>query len=160
MDTVNRKQHRLCKRTEFRVNLTGSHSTKYGTFSVKTGGIHWYTLSPFTFAANTGYNRFSIFERNPWDPTTANVLDRYKKFYTNGALSQDVRWGQQAFHGFILDGIRLPKDFSFAFMYGKSQFNGGTLPTPNSLNAGKIRKTSKKTFLVLTPFLVERLKTV
>ncbi|MEY3127132.1 MAG: hypothetical protein RL273_1305, partial [Bacteroidota bacterium] len=41
------------------VNLTGSHSTKYGTFSVKTGGIHWYTLSPFTFAANTGYNRFS-----------------------------------------------------------------------------------------------------
>ena len=129
------------------VNLTGSHSTKYGTFSVKTGGIHWYTLSPFTFAANTGYNRFSIFERNPWDPTTANVLDRYKKFYTNGALSQDVRWGQQAFHGFILDGIRLPKDFSFAFMYGKSQFNGGTLPTPNSLTAGKIRKNFKENFV-------------
>lgn len=129
------------------VNLNGSHSTKYGTFSIKTGGIHWYTLSPFTFAANTGYNRFSIFERNPWDPTTSNVLDRYKRFYTNGALTQDVRWGQQAFQGFIFDGLRLPKEFSFAFMYGKSQFNGGTLPTPNTLTAGKIRKDFKESFV-------------
>lgn len=129
------------------VNLNGSHSTKYGTFSIKTGGIHWYTLSPFTFAANTGYNRFSIFERNPWDPTTSNVLDRYKRFYTNGALTQDVRWGQQAFQGFIFDGLRLPKEFSFAFMYGKSQFNGGTLPTPNTLTAAKIRKDFKESFV-------------
>ncbi len=129
------------------VNLNGSHSTKYGTFSIKTGGIHWYTLSPFTFAANTGYNRFSIFERNPWDPTTSNVLDRYKRFYTNGALTQDVRWGQQAFQGFIFDGLRLPKEFSFAFMYGKSQFNGGTRPTPNTLTAGKIRKDFKESFV-------------
>ena len=99
------------------VNLTGTHSTKYGTFSVKTGGIHWYTLSPFTFATNTGYNRFSVFERNPWDPAMKSVYDRYHKFYSDGALTQDTRWGQQAFQGFILDGVRLPKNFSFAYMY-------------------------------------------
>jgi hypothetical protein len=57
------------------VNLTGTHSTKHGTFSVKTGGIHWYTISPFTFAANTGYNRFSVFERNPWDPAMKHFMN-------------------------------------------------------------------------------------
>jgi hypothetical protein len=131
------------------VNLTGSHSTKYGTFGVKTGGIHWYRLSSFTFAANTGYNRFSLFERNPWDPMTSTPIERYSTFYREGALTQDVRWGQQAFQGFILDGIRLPKEFSFAFMHGKSQFNGGSLPRPNTMTAGKIRKEIKSSFVSL-----------
>ncbi len=129
------------------VNLNGTHSTKYGSFSVKTGGIHWYTLSPMTFATNTGYNRFSLFERNPWDPNTKDVFARYSKFYSEGALSQDERWGQQAFQGFIFDGVKLPQDFSFAFMYGKSQFNGGALPVPNRMTAGKIRKDFKKSFV-------------
>lgn len=129
------------------VNLTGSHSTKYGTFSVKTGGIHWYSISPMTFASNTGYNRFSVFERNPWDPAMKTLYDRYYKFYSDGALTQDTRWGQQAFQGFIVDGIRLPKQFSFAYMYGKSQFNGGALPTPNALMAGKIKKEFKNNFV-------------
>ena len=129
------------------VNLTGTHSTKYGTFSVKTGGIHWYTISPFTFASNTGYNRFSVFERNPCDPAMKTVYDRYHKFYSDGALTQDTRWGQQAFQGFILDGVRLPKQFSFAYMYGKSQFNGGALPTPNALMAGKIKKEFRNNFV-------------
>ncbi len=122
------------------VNLNGSHSTKFGNFSVRMGGIHWYTLTPMTFATNTGYNRFSLFERNPWDPNSKDVLDRYSKFYNDGALSQDERWGQQAFQGFIFEGMKLPKDFSFSYMYGKSQFNGGALPKPNNMMAGKIRK--------------------
>jgi hypothetical protein len=129
------------------INLTGSHSTKYGLFNVKMGGIHWYTLSPFTFSSNTAYNRFSIFERNPWDPNTNEPYDRYKTFYKNGALTQDVRWGQQAFQGFILDGARLPQGFSFAFMHGKSQFNGGSLPRPNLMTAGKIKKDFKDNFV-------------
>jgi hypothetical protein len=129
------------------VNLTGTHSTKYGTFGIKTGGIHWYTLSPMTFASNTGYNRFSVFERNPWDPNTATLIGRYRKYYSDGALSQDERWGQQAFQGFIFDGNNLPKGFSFAFMHGKSQFNGGNLPTPNTLTAGKIKKTFGNNFV-------------
>ena len=114
---------------------------------MKTGGIHWYTISPFTFASNTGYNRFSVFERNPWDPAMKTVYDRYHKFYSDGALTQDTRWGQQAFQGFILDGVHLPKQFSFAYMYGKSQFNGGTLPTPNALMAGKIKKEFRNNFV-------------
>ncbi len=131
------------------VNLNGAHSTNYGTFSVKMGGIHWHTLSPMTFATNTGYNRISLFERNPWDPNTKGPMDRFSTFYTNGSLSQDVRWGQQAFQGFIFDGTKLPKDMSFSFMYGKSQFNGGALPKPNMMTAGKIRKNFKSNFLSL-----------
>ncbi len=129
------------------VNLNGKHSTKFGTFSVRMGGIHWYTLSPFTFATNTGYNRISLFERNPWDPNTKNEMDRYSRYYKEGLLNQDTRWGQQAFQGFILEGMRLPKQFSFAFMHGKSQFNGGSLPTPNTLTAGKIKKDFNKGFV-------------
>lgn len=129
------------------INLSGSHSTKYGTFGVRMGGIHWYTLSPFTFASNTGYNRISLFERNPWDPNTKNTMDRYARFHSEGLLNQDTRWGQQAFQGFILDGARLPKQFSFAFMHGKSQFNGGILPTPNTMTAGKIKKDFKRGFV-------------
>ncbi len=131
------------------VNLNGSHSTNFGNFAIRTGGIHWYQLSPFTFATNTMYNRFSLFERNPWDPNTQGVFDRYSEFYSEGALSQDERWGQQAFQGFIFEGAKLPKDFSFAYMMGKSQFNGGALPTPNRLMGGKIRKDFKKSFVSL-----------
>jgi hypothetical protein len=100
-----------------------------------------------TFASNTGYNRFSVFERNPWDPNTATLIGRYRKFYSDGALSQDERWGQQAFQGFIFDGNNLPKGFSFAMMHGKSQFNGGTLPTPNLMTAGKIKKQFVNNFV-------------
>ncbi len=131
------------------VNLNGSHSTKYGTFSVRTGGIHWNRLSPMTFSANTGYNRYSLFERNPWDPNTKRTFDRYETFYENGALTQDTRWGQQAFKGFILDGVDLPKDFSFAFMQGKSQLNGGFNLLPNQLTAGRIAKNFGKNFVSL-----------
>ena len=129
------------------VNLYGSHSTKYGTFSVKTGGIHWHKLSPLTFASNTGYNRFSLFERNPWDPNTRNVFDRYSEFYTNGSLTQDVRWGQQAFHGFILEGADLPQQLSFSLMHGKSQLNGGAAPLPNTLTGGRIEKGIGRNFV-------------
>jgi hypothetical protein len=74
-------------------------------------------------------------------------MDRYSRFYNEGLLNQDTRWGQQAFQGFILDGMRLPKQFSFALMHGKSQFNGGTLPTPNTMTAGKVKKDFKKGFV-------------
>lgn len=122
------------------INLYGSHSTKYGTFGVRTGGIHWHKQSPMTFGTNTGYNRYSLFERNPWDPNTKRMFERYETFYNNGALTQDVRWGQQAFHGFIFDGNDLPQGFSFSFMHGKSQLNGGAAPLPNNITGGRIKK--------------------
>ena len=129
------------------LNLYGSHSTRYGTFGVKTGGIHWHKLSPLTFASNTGYNRYSLFERNPWDPNTRQIFERYETFYDNGALTQDIRWGQQAFHGFIFDGNDLPQDFSFSLMHGKSQLNGGTAPLPNMLTGGRIKKNIGDDFI-------------
>lgn len=131
------------------LNLYGSHSTKYGTFGVRTGGIHWVRLSPLTFASNTGYNRYSIFERNPWDPNTKTVFERYETFYKNGALTQDVRWGQQAFQGVILDGVDLPQDFSFTVMHGKSQLNGGMVLTPNTLTGGRVQKDFGNHFVSL-----------
>ncbi|MGC6433420.1 MAG: hypothetical protein ACON4M_04430 [Crocinitomicaceae bacterium] len=131
------------------VNLNGKHKTNFGEFNVKTGGIHWYRLSNLTFASNTGYNRYSLFERNPWDPNTKNIFDRYQTFYENGALTQDERWGQQAFQGFIFEGLSLPKGFDFSFMYGKSQLNGGTTLVPNNLTGGKIKKRINDNFLAL-----------
>ena len=129
------------------VNLTGTHKTSIGTFQIKTGGIHWYALSPMTFASNTAYDRFSLFERNPWDPNTGLLMNRYTNYFKNGALTQDSRWGQQAFQGFIFEGLDIPRGFSFAFMYGKSQFNGGALPRPNLLSGGKIKKDLKRGFV-------------
>lgn len=134
------------------VNLFGSHTTKYGTFNVRTGGIHWYSLSPLTFGTNTGYNRYSIFERNPWDPNTSSVNERYDKFFSSGALSQDIRWGQQAFQGIIVDGEKLPAGFSFAFMYGKTQFNGGSINLPNSSTGGRLKKQFGRNFVSLNTF--------
>ena len=131
------------------VNLSGKHKTSIGTFQVKTGGIHWYAMSPMTFASNTGYDRFSLFERNPWDPNTGALINRYTNYFKNGALNQDSRWGQQAFQGFIFEGLDIPRGFSFAFMYGKSQFNGGALPRPNLLSGGKIKKDLKRGFVSL-----------
>lgn len=135
------------------VNLFGSHKTSIGTFQVKTGGIHWYALSPMTFASNTGYNRFSLFERNPWDPNTGNLMNRYTNYFKNGTLTQDTRWGQQAFQGFIFEGLTMPYGFSFAIMHGKSQFNGGALPRPNLLSGGKIRKELKQGFVSLNAII-------
>ncbi len=134
------------------VSLVGTHSTNIGNFKVLAGGINWYSLSPFTFYTNKGYNRYSIFERNPWDPNTKSVDARYETFYNNGALNQDRRWGQQAFQGIILEGNDLPKGFSGVLMYGKTQLNGGFAPLPNTSYGGKIKKTFNNNFISFNTF--------
>ncbi|KRP10568.1 MAG: hypothetical protein ABR95_03835, partial [Sphingobacteriales bacterium BACL12 MAG-120813-bin55] len=50
------------------INFTGSHETDVGIFTLKAGGIQWVRLSDLTMAGFRGYNRFTVFERNPWDP--------------------------------------------------------------------------------------------
>lgn len=122
------------------VSLYGSYTTDVGDFTVRTGGINWYSLSPFTFQTNKGYDRYSLFERNPWDPNTRFVDSRYATFYNVGAINQDERWGQQAFQGIILEGNRMPNGFSGVLMYGKTQLNGGLSPVPNTSYGGKIKK--------------------
>jgi hypothetical protein len=122
------------------VSLYGNYTSDIGDFTVRTGGINWYSLTPFTFQTNKGYDRYSIFERNPWDPNTRFVDSRYATFYNAGAINQDERWGQQAFQGIILEGNRMPNGFSGVLMYGKTQLNGGLSPIPNTSYGGKIKK--------------------
>jgi hypothetical protein len=123
------------------VSLYGNFTTRLGEFNVRTGGINWYTLSPFTFQANKGYNRYSLYERNPWDPATTKVDTRYSDFYNSGAINQDQRWGNQAFQGLILEGNKLKNGFSFSTMYGKTQLDGGMSPVPNASYGGKLKKS-------------------
>jgi hypothetical protein len=134
------------------VSLSGSYSSDIGTFTVRTGGINWYSLTPFTFQTNKGYNRYTIFERNPWDPNTQSLNERYVTFYQAGAINQDERWGQQAFQGIILEGTNLPGNFSGVIMYGKTQLNGGLSPIPNSSYGGKIRKDYGMNYVSLNTF--------
>lgn len=126
------------------VSLYGNFTTSVGNFNVRTGGINWLALSPFTFQANRGYNRYSVFERNPWDPNTSKVDGRYADFYSVGEINQDQRWGNQAFQGLIVDGASLPKNFSFNAIYGKSQFDGGFSGIPNTTYGGRIKKDFPK----------------
>ena len=136
------------------ISLYGNFSTSIGNFNVRTGGINWYSLSPFTFQTAKGNNRYSVFERNPWDPNTAKIESRYTDFYNSGAINQDQRWGNQAFQGLIVEGAQLPKNFSFSLMYGKTQFDGGLSAIPNTSYGGRIVKTSLKNqnFIALNTF--------
>ncbi len=63
------------------LNLYGSYVTDVGTFNVRMGGIHWYSISDLTLGSFTGYNRFLLYERNPWDPIGRQVGVRYNQMY-------------------------------------------------------------------------------
>lgn len=122
------------------INLTGSYATPYGTFKLRTGGIHWHTLSEFTMASFRGFNRFILFEDNPWDPVGNSITTRYDTYYNTGAINQDMRWGNRAFTGVILDGTALPGGLQFSGLLGKAEINGGFSETPNYAFGGKLQK--------------------
>lgn len=122
------------------MNLYGSHSTQYGSFNVGFGGLQWVSLSDLTLASFRGYNRFTLFERNPWDPTGNAVNDRYSSYYEQGNINQDTRWGERAFQGFNFAATGLPGNFNVHVLYGKTDINGGFLTIPNSSYGGKIQK--------------------
>lgn len=134
------------------VSLYGKYFSPVGDFNIMAGGINWYALTPFTFQTNKGYDRYSIFERNPWDPNTKTLSDRYSTFYGAGGINQDQRWGQQAFQGVIVEGKNLPKGFSGTFMYGKTQLNGGLSPLPNNSVGGMIKKEFGTNYISLNTF--------
>ena len=134
------------------INLLGTYDTDIGSFTARMGGTHWYYLSDLTFASFRGYNRFTLFERNPWDPVQRNITDRYEKFYDEGSTQQDLRWGNKAFHGLILEGAALPNDFSFSFLAGKTELNGGYNLLPNYSTGGRLRHDSKKGFQSFNSF--------
>ncbi len=122
------------------LNLYGSYMTKYGTFNLRMGGIHWYSISDLTLASFRGYNRFTLSERNPWDPIGKNIGTRYNLMYEQGAIIQDQRWGERAVQGTIVEGFNLPNGWSFSGLYGKTELAGGFLSIPNINYGGKIKK--------------------
>ncbi|MCH8554409.1 MAG: hypothetical protein LAT76_04570 [Schleiferiaceae bacterium] len=122
------------------INMYGSYYTKRGTFNVRLGGIHWFSMSDLTIANFMGYNRFLLYERAPWDPIGANVGSRYEQMFAQGEIFQDLRWGERAVQGAIVEGINLPNDWSFAVMYGKTELAGGFPTIPNINYGGKLRK--------------------
>jgi hypothetical protein len=106
------------------INLYGNFRTKVGRFGVRAGGIHWYALSPFTMGTYQVLDRYSIYERTPWEGVTHT--DKYDSYYETGAINRgDVRWANRAFQGIIAEGAGLPGDLSFAVLYGKTQPNAG-----------------------------------
>ncbi|MFK7757183.1 MAG: hypothetical protein AB8B53_09660 [Flavobacteriales bacterium] len=115
------------------VNLYGNFETKHANVGVRAGGIHWHSMTPFTMKSFSGYNRFSLFERNPWDPQFRDIEKRYSDYYENGAISQDVRWAQQAVQGLILDITELPLGLAVNLMYGKTQNSGSAFADVNTL---------------------------
>jgi hypothetical protein len=125
------------------MNLYGNFKTQYGTWSTTVGGIQWLAISDLTFASWKGYNRFMLFERNPWDPMGTTVANRYKQYYDQGSIDQDARWGNRAFQGVVVNGSQLPGNLSCTLMAGKTEQNGGFSQVPNYAYGGRIKKNFK-----------------
>ena len=155
------------------VNLYGNFQTKHGNVNIRMGGIHWHKMTAFTMRSFFGFNRFSLFERNPWDPQFKEMGMRYSEYYEKGEITQDARWANQAVQGFIMDVTELPWDLSLNLVYGKTQnagsaffdpalvandnpsvsfiqFNRNTVP--NFVYAGRLIKTIDKHAISLNTF--------
>ena len=111
------------------INLYGSFETDFANVGVKAGGLHWHSMTPFTMRSFSGYNRYSVYERNPWDPQFQQIDRRYSEYHKVGAIAQDTRWSQQAVQGIILDFTELPLGLSMNLMYGKTQNAGSAFTT-------------------------------
>ncbi|MEM0962497.1 MAG: hypothetical protein AAGK21_08195 [Bacteroidota bacterium] len=120
------------------VNFYGNFRTEAGNFGVRAGGIHWYNLSPFTIGVYQVLDRFSIFDRTPWEGVSGTA--RYDNYFRTGeANAGDARWNFQAFQGLILDGRELPGGLEADVFWGKTQPNGGlpgALTEPGALDPG------------------------
>lgn len=131
--------------TNLGLNFYGNFRTQHGNFGVRAGGIHWYNLSPFTIGVFQILDRFSIFDRTPWEGVTNT--QKYSDYYGLGVSNPgDLRWNNQAFQGIILNGAKLPGDIAFDLFWGKTQPNGGLSGSindpfqsiPPTLDAGNI----------------------
>ena len=116
------------------INLYCDIKLDHGDLKIKTGGIHWHEISPLTLGSFFGYNRYSVFERNPWDPQHKNIATRYKNYAQEGAINQDLRWANQAFQGFMLNYSANSKT-QINVLYGKTQNTTSAIEiTPDNLN--------------------------
>ncbi len=101
------------------VNINGGFSTDIGRFGFQMGGINWVNVSDFVFGAFQPYERFSVFDRIPWEGVSGSAA-RADNFFSNGSVSRDARFGMQAFKGVLMDGYELPGNMSFRVLYGKT----------------------------------------
>ena len=155
------------------INLYGNFETDHGNVNIRMGGIHWHNMTAFTMRSFFGFNRFSLFERNPWDPQFKEMSMRYNEYYEKGEITQDARWANQAVQGFIMDVTELPWDLSVNLLYGKTQNAGSAFidavnitndnpsqsfiqfyrnTVPNFVYGGRIIKTIDKHKISLNTF--------
>lgn len=115
------------------VNLYGNFQTDHGNVSIRMGGIHWHNMTAFTMRSFFGFNRFSLFERNPWDPQFKEMAMRYNEYYEKGEITQDARWANQAVQGFLMDVTELPWNMALNVIYGKTQNDGSAFIDPTTV---------------------------
>ena len=136
------------------LNLKTSINTKFGVFNFKSGGVSWYRQSRLTVWGNRSFNRMSIFERRPQTPLNKSPSNRYTKYYKNGLIDEGIRYGSRAFQGIFLEGIKLPLNFSFKGVIGKSNFNRSAIPSgDNFTGCFAIKNKLSKTFKIAYNYL-------
>jgi len=119
------------------MNLYSTVNTPLGPLTVKLGGIHWEDMTDLTMGAYTAYERYMLFDRNPWDPIGSNVFERYNRYVDAGRVDQEERWGKRAFAGAVVSMTQLPANQSFKVMFGKNEQNGGFDRRPNAAWGGQ-----------------------
>jgi hypothetical protein len=118
------------------INIYGNFKVDQSEVTIRAGGIHWHEMTSFTLKSFAGFNRYSIWDRNPWDPQFKEITKRYQDYYINGSITQDARWAKQAVQGVILDFDHQPKGFHVNLFYGKSQFTGSRFLPVSDDNSG------------------------
>jgi hypothetical protein len=118
------------------LQFEGKASTKLGEFRVIAGGgVLWYRMSPFILWQYQ--YRDDMFERYPWEPEGSAWGNRYSRYYGDGTVPRDARWGNSGNQGFILEAKNLPGGFEFSSLFGKTDNSGGfqTYLSKNPRNA-------------------------
>jgi hypothetical protein len=111
-------------------------TTKLGDFKILAGGgVLWYRMSPFILWQYQ--YRDDMFERYPWEPEGGAWGNRYSRYYGDGVIPRDARWGNSGNQGFVLEATNLPFGFEFRSLYGKTDNSGGfqTYLSKNPRNA-------------------------
>ena len=117
------------------LNLRTSINTDFGIFNFSSGGVSWYRQSRLTVWGNRSFNRISIYDRRPQNALTNIPNDRYNDFYKNGLIDQGIRYGSRAFQGLFIKGNKLPLNFSFKGVIGKSAFNRSFLESSDNFTS-------------------------
>ena len=136
------------------LNLSTSISTNYGNFNLKAGGVSWYRQSRLTIWGNRSFNRISIFERRPQTPLNKIPIDRYSNYYNSGLIDQGIRYGSRAFQGIFLNASKLPLNFSFKGVIGKSNFNRSVFESNDNFTGSfQLKKTLSPNYKICYNYL-------